>query len=130
MFYFCKKYWEKIGGEHICVHVDETPLTTHKNGVGSISSSNIVWVIGAVDIEKRMCCLEFLPSRSTNDVKKFIDKNIEIGSNVSTDCLASYNFLNKIGINHFRVNHSKRFKEYDGTNTSSLMCYIAVEGGL
>ncbi|KRH94468.1 hypothetical protein M153_247000897 [Pseudoloma neurophilia] len=49
----------KIGGDVIIVHVDETGITTRKYGRGRHRPSNSVWIIGGVDIYSRKVFLKF-----------------------------------------------------------------------
>ena len=64
--------------------------------------------------------LRFLPSRGHVDVLPFINSWITRGSIITTDCLATYNILNSMGFQHYRVNHSRHLVAPDGTNTNRI----------
>ncbi|KRH92543.1 hypothetical protein M153_47170001260 [Pseudoloma neurophilia] len=108
----------KIGGDGIIVHVDETVITTRKYGRGRHRPSNSVWVIGGVDIHSRKVFLKFLPSRSRSDLYYFLGNFIERGSIIHTDCLRSYATINELGFTHFTVNHSRELITQDGVHTN------------
>ncbi|KRH93787.1 putative transposable element, partial [Pseudoloma neurophilia] len=84
----------KIGGDGIIVHVDETVITTRKYGRGRHRPSNSVSVIGGVDIHSRKVFLKFHTSRSRSDLYYFLGNFIERGSIIHTDCLGSYITIN------------------------------------
>ena len=109
---------EKIGGPEVIVHVDETAITSKKYGKGKSTPSNTVWVVGGVDINSRKLFLKFLPSKSTEDLMRFLCKYVESGSIVHTDSLPSYNAMVKCGFTHFKVNHSTGFKSPKGIHTN------------
>ncbi|KCZ77939.1 hypothetical protein H311_01042 [Anncaliia algerae PRA109] len=68
---FLENRSERLDGNGIVVHFDETTIT-HRHGVtGRHNRSNTVWVVGAVDIHTRKCFLKFLPSRSRADIFLF-----------------------------------------------------------
>ena len=77
-----------------------------------------MWVIGGVDVNARKCFLEFLPSRSKNDILKIIKSNVLEGTIIHTDCLKSYNILSACGFEHYTVNHSRGFKTRQGVHTN------------
>lgn len=115
---FLENYSQKLGGDSIIVHVDETPMTTRHGGTGRHSASNTVWVVGGVDIHTRSCFLRFLPSRSRSDLFEFLNEWVLPGSIVHTDRHRSYDTLCSLGFTHFRVNHSTEFVAPDGTHTN------------
>ncbi|KCZ77606.1 hypothetical protein H311_01380 [Anncaliia algerae PRA109] len=115
---FVERKSEKLGGNGIVIHFDETPIT-HRHGLtGRHNRSNTVWVVGAVDIFSRKCFLKFLPSRSRSDLFHFFTTWILPGSVVHTDCHRSYNTLNTLGFTHFTVNHSRNLVSPDGIHTN------------
>ena len=97
LFYFIRKYSCKLGGEGVTVHLDETALTKPHGDKGKRVRSQTVWIIGAVDVINKKAFLEFLPSRGHVDTLPFVTDNIEEGSTVHTDCLATYRILSEMG---------------------------------
>ena len=118
ILYFLDKNSNKIGGEGIVIHFDETPITSRHGNTGRYMPSNTVWVVGAINIYTRGSFLKFLPSRSRNDLFHFLNEWILPGSVVHTDCLASYNTLSSLGFTHFSVNHSRNLISPDGIHAN------------
>lgn len=115
---FLDKFSNKVGGSGVVIHFDETPITSRHGDIGRNIPSNTVWVVGAVDIYSRKCFLKFLPSRSREDLFRFLTEWVLPGSVVHTDCHRSYLTLSSLGFEHFTVNHSRNLVGPDGIHTN------------
>ena len=51
-------------------------------------------------------------NRNTNTIRKIIKKHIKPGSKIYSDSQKAYQRLEKLGIKHVCINHSKRNIEY------------------
>lgn len=120
IFEFMDCYSTPFDSDTVNLHLDETPITHRHGHQGTMSRSNTVWVIGVVDIFNRKCVLKFLPSRGHRDIVPFVDNWIARGVEITTDGLASYRILGRMGFLHNTVNHSRHLVAPDGTNTNRI----------
>ena len=102
----------KIGGKGRVVEIDECLLHRRKYHVGRAKESG--WVLGGVErprtpTEKPRIFLVSVPNRQQNTLEEYIQRWVEPGTIIITDCLASYNHLDELGYYHFTVNHSENF---------------------
>ena len=102
----------KIGGTGRVVEIDECLLHRRKYNVGRGKESG--WVLGGVErprtpTEKPRIFLVSVPNSQQNTLEEYIQRWVEPGTIIITDCLASYNHLDELGYYHFTVNHSQNF---------------------
>jgi hypothetical protein len=53
-----------------------------------------IWLFGGIDMTIKAICLDVVPERNTINLKYFIKKHIEPGSNITHDGWSGYTFLN------------------------------------
>ena len=67
--------------------------------------------------------LEICPGnkRDSRTLLALIEKHVEPGTTIFTDCWRAYNGLTELGFPHYTVNHSKHFVDPDtGTHTQMI----------
>jgi transposase-like protein len=110
-----------IGGPGIIVQIDECKLGKRKYHRGHKVEG--VWVIGGVEkTEKRAVFLESVPDRSADTLLSVISRRVARDSIIHTDMWKSYEKIEeKLGIEHFTVNHSENFKDPEtGVHTNAI----------
>ncbi|CAG8667465.1 8385_t:CDS:2 [Cetraspora pellucida] len=81
------------------------------------------WIVGIIQHTKNIknkakinsiqkCYFEIVENRNTETIYRIIKKRIKKGSNVYTDSWKSYCDIEKYGIKHKQVNHSKKILNY------------------
>lgn len=81
-----------------------------------------VWILGLIETATNKIILYPVENRTEATLVGIILKHVEAGSTVLTDGWSSYLNLNKLGMNHFNVNHKKTFKQvYVHTITKEKM---------
>ena len=100
----------KIGGEGKVVQIDESKFGKRKYHKGHHVEGQ--WVFGGVESDSRKCFLIAVEKRDEATLLTIIEKWIELGKVIISDCWKAYcNLLNslieKYGYRHFTVNHSK-----------------------
>ena len=118
----------KIGGKNVIVEVDESKFGKRKfNRRHHVEG---VWVIGLVErTEKRKIILISVKKRDSATINEIILKYVMPGSIVYTDGWRGYNSLKTLGFEHFVVDHSVSFVDYETkvhTNTIEG-CWSAVK---
>src|SRR5690242_4479546 len=111
---------QKIGGDGIIVEVDESKFGRRKYHRGRRVDGT--WVIGGIEktTEKR-CFLVKVQKRDEKTIKEIIEKYIEKGSIVHTDCWRGYLHIDELGVTHKTVNHSKHFTDPEtGVHTNTI----------
>ena len=97
----------KIGGPGLIVEIDEAKFGKRKYNRGRTVDGN--WVLGGICRETRGIFLVKVEKRDKNTLIPLIEKYVEKGSTIITDCWASYNSLDQLGYKHKTVNHSENF---------------------
>jgi transposase-like protein len=111
---------EKIGGNDIIVEIDESKFGRRKYHRGKRVEG--VWVIGGVEkTEDKRCFLKVVEKRNHETIKELIERYVEKGSIVRTDCWKGYNGIDKLGVTHQTINHSINFTDPEtGVNTNTI----------
>lgn len=129
IFYLIKKYNEnnkfKIGDSKIPIQVDETVIIKGKLLTSPSTMKddikNAVWIVGGVEEKSNRIRLEIVPNRKLNTMKKWFENNVNKYSMVKTDSHKSYpGAIKHINGTHEIVNHSKGFKNENGTTTNLI----------
>jgi len=107
----------KIGGPGIIVQIDEALIGRRKYNRGRVIPGT--WVIGMIDGAGELR-LEVAPDRSAASLEAIISRNVEVGSEVHTDCWRGYNGLVRLGYDHKTVNHSVEFVSDEGAHTQRI----------
>jgi len=111
----------KMGGQGSVVEVDEAMIGRRKYNRGRLVPST--WVLGIIDVHTRELRIEVCPGnrRDAKTLLAIIDKHVEAGTTVMTDCWRSYENLTAEGFNHLTVNHSCHFVNPDTwANTQTI----------
>jgi hypothetical protein len=116
----------KIGGEGKVVEIDEACLRRRKYKKGR--SKRELWVVGGIEREhnrgeKRRIFLEVVGDRSSQTLLEVIERRVEKGALIITDCWGGYNSLKNMGYTHLTVNHSKNL-----VDPESAACTNTIEG--
>ena len=98
---------QKIGGPGFIVEIDEAKFRKRKYNRGRVVDGN--WVLGGICRETRSIFLIKVEKRDKETLIPLIEKYVEKGSTVITDCWASYQCLNDLGYKHETVDHSENF---------------------
>ena len=109
---------EKIGGPGKVVQIDESKVGKRKYHRGHRVDGQ--WIFGGVEEESRKCFLVPVEDRSEATLLPFIQKWIEPGTLIVSDCWKSYSNLEKNGYFHQTVNHSKEFVNEEGFHTNKI----------
>ena len=78
------------------------------------------WVFGGVEQDSRKCFLVAVERRDEETLLPIIQKWIEPGTIIVSDCWKAYCNLEKHGYVHRTVNHSKEFVNENGDNTNKI----------
>ena len=103
------------------VEVDETKVGSRKNHKGRMVDG--CWVFGMVCRKTGELRLEVCPEnrRDQNTLLNLIEKHVEKGTTVMSDCWKGYNNLSSNGYEHLTVNHSKNFVDpVTGAHTQQI----------
>ena len=116
----------KFGGPGKLVVIDETVLAKRKyhHAQGQPSARATCLVLGIYDVEKKEGTLQFLQSRTCDEVLPKILSAVEVGSVIHTDERATYASLPAHGYVHRTVSHSETFKAHDGTHINHVLSYF------
>ncbi|CAG8477413.1 4456_t:CDS:1, partial [Scutellospora calospora] len=100
----------KIGGKGIIVEIDESKFARRKYHRGRRVDS--VWVIGGIErTEEKRVFLIIVEKRDKETIREIIEKYVEKGSIIHTDCWKGYIGIEDLGIIHGTVNHSIYFTD-------------------
>lgn len=100
----------KIGGPGVEVEIDETKIGKRKYNRGRHVDGQ--WVFGGRETNDRSKIFMVpVADRTKETLVGLIEKWIEKGSIIVSDCWASYRCLGEIGYVHKTVNHSETFKD-------------------
>ena len=113
----------QIGGVNCTVEIDEAKFGKRKYNRGRLVEGT--WVFGGICKETRECFFVPLPQehgRTEESLLGLIKKHIRPGSIIHSDCFSSYNNIEqKLGHQHFTVNHSENFVDPDtGCHTNTI----------
>ena len=100
---------QQIGGPEFLIQIDETLVSRRKNHVGRVLLHE--WIIGGIIPETKEFFCQRVPDRTSNTLRRVIEKNVKFGTIIVTDCWSGYNFLNNpnSGYFHLTVNHTYNF---------------------
>jgi transposase-like protein len=112
------KQSQRIGGERIRVQIDESKIGKRKYHKGHFVEGQ--WVFGGIEEDTRKAFLVPVEDRSEKTLISIIQKWIEPGSIIISDCWKGYFNLNKYGYIHETVNHSKEFVNEEGSHTNKI----------
>ena len=98
---------QKIGGPGLTVEIDEAKFGKRKYNRGRVVEGN--WVFGGICRETKSIFLVKVEKRDKETLIPLIEKYIEKGSIIISDCWAAYKCLDKLGYKHQTVNHSENF---------------------
>ena len=111
----------KIGGNGCVVQVDEMKFGKRKHNVGRIVDGS--WIFGAIDDETNELRIEVCTEnqRSSEVLHSLILKQVEVGTEIRSDCWRGSLNLEKHGYFHATVNHSENFVNPDtGVHTQKI----------
>lgn len=113
----------KIGGPGKVVQIDESKFGKRKYNRGRVIEG--YWVLGMVEDKSDDLRLEVCPNniRSAEILVPLIQKHVEEGSIIHTDCWRAYDCLPQYGYIHKKVNHSdpvNKFVAPDGVHTQRI----------
>ena len=112
---------EPIGGNGIEVEIDESKFGKRKYYRGHRVEGQ--WIFGGREkYNKKKVFMIPVHNRKQNTLIPLIQKWIQPGSIIHSDCWKSYNKLSKLGYTHITVNHSKEFM-----NVSNAACTNSIE---
>lgn len=106
----------RIGGPGHTIECDEAKFGKRKYNVGRIIEGQ--WVLGMIDLGTAAVPLplgdlrvEICPDnrRNAETLIPLIEKHVEPGSTIVSDCWGAYNNLDQRGYNHLTVNHTYNF---------------------
>ena len=107
-----------IGGDGIVVEIDETKIskkTTNKEDI---------WIFGGIErTQEKKIFLIRVKDRKSTTLSEEIIKYIKSGSIINSDMWKGYCNSEELGFNHFKVNHSKYFRDPE-----SGACTNTIEG--
>jgi len=110
---------KKVGGPGKTVEIDESKFGKRKYHRGKRVEG--AWVFGGIERESRESFFEVVADRSAETLIPIIQKYIEPGTTIISDCWKAYSSLSTIGYTHLTVNHSKEFKNKEtGAHTNSI----------
>ncbi len=99
----------KVGGSGSVVEVDEMKFGKRKYNVGRVIEGS--WIVGIIDHDTNDLRIEICPNnvRDENNLLRIINKHVEKGTTIMTDCWKSYNGLTSDGFNHLTVCHKYNY---------------------
>ncbi|KAG0441664.1 hypothetical protein DMUE_0881 [Dictyocoela muelleri] len=95
----------QIGRVNKEVQIDEPLFNRRKYNRGRFKLP--YWVFGGIESESKKCFLHIVSDRSQNTLHSIIKNEIMQGSDVVTDGWKGYKNIDKLGYNHFIVNHKE-----------------------
>jgi len=85
----------KIDGNNCIVEIDEAKFGKRKYNRGRVVDGN--WVLGGICRENKQVFLQVVGKRDKQTLLPIIEKYVEKGKTIMTDCWASYKDLEKMG---------------------------------
>lgn len=105
--FYDKDSIKKIGGINYTVEIDEAKFGKRKYNRGRVVEGQ--WVLGGICRETKESFLVPVQDRTAETLLSLIEKHVEKGSTIHTDCFKSYDRLEEAGYKHLTVNHSQNF---------------------
>lgn len=109
---------QKLGGPGKYVEIDESKIGKRKYYRGHHVEGQ--WVFGGIERDSRKCFIIAVEDRSEATLLPLIEKYIEKGTTIISDCWKGYINLRKHGYEHITVNHSKEFVNSEGFHTNKM----------
>jgi len=104
----------KLGGPDRTVEIDESKFGRRKYHRGHRVDG--CWVFGGVEKESGRVFMEVVENRKAETLIPLLEKWVEKGTTVISDCWKAYE-----GFEHLKVNHSLNFKDPEtGAHTNSI----------
>jgi transposase-like protein len=93
----------KIAGPGSVVEVDEMKFGKRKYNVGRVIEGS--WLVGIIHHDTNELRIDICPNnvRDANNLLRIINKHVEKGATIMTDCWKAYNVLTADGFNHLTV---------------------------
>ena len=109
---------EKLGGNGKVVQIDESKFGKRKYHRGHHVEGQ--WVFGGIEQDSRKCFLVAVEKRDEQTLLPIIQKWIEPGTVIVSDCWKAYSKLEAHGYEQRTVNHSREFVNKDGDHTNKI----------
>lgn len=109
---------EKLGGKGKVVQIDESKFGKRKYHRGHHVEGQ--WVFGGIEEGSRKCFVVAVEKRDEQTLLPIIQKWIEPGTIIVSDCWKAYSTLEKHGYEHRTVNHSVEFVNKEGDHTNKI----------
>jgi hypothetical protein len=106
------------------VEVDESQIYHRKYNRGRLynTESQRLWIVGGVCRRTRQAFMVRVPNRKINVIDYLLETRIELGSILVTDCARVYtNVKNRLGIDHYSVNHKLHFVDPNNSEINTNM---------
>ena len=112
----------EFGGPGVVVQIDESLVAKRKYHVGR--EVNQQWVFGLYDTNTKRGHIELVDDRKAETLLPIIQKYVKPGSTIFSDQWAAYRDLQRLGYQHYTVNHSQNFVDpVTGTCTNAIEAY-------
>lgn len=111
----------RMGGDGKVVEVDECKIGRRRYERGGVVEGQ--WVVGLIERESREVRLEVRADskRDAETLLGLIEKHVEPGTTIISDCWKGYSCLSSAGYKHLTVNHSENFVDPEsGACTNSI----------
>ena len=109
---------EKLGGYGKVVQIVESKFGKRKYHRGHHVEGQ--WVFGGIEEDSRKCFLVAVEKRDEQTLLPIIQKWIEPGTIIVSDCWKAYSKLETHGYEHRTVNHSREFVNKEGDHTNKI----------
>lgn len=113
---------DKMGGVGHSVFIDETKFAKRKNGKGRRAKG--CWVFGMVSgnpAERGRVIVVPVANRRSETLIPIIQKYVQPGTTIISDCWPAYSRLEEVGFPHLTVNHSVEFVDREtGVHTQAI----------
>lgn len=109
----------KIGGPGHTVEIDECKIGRRKYHRGRVVEGT--WILGLIDIHTKDLRLAICPDnkRDKDTLLTLINKHVEKGTTIHTDCWKGYAGLTEENFTHLTVNHQYQFVDPDTSATTN-----------
>lgn len=116
---YCVRQSEKIGGNGVVVEIDESKFGKRKYNRGHHVEGQ--WVFGGIERGTGKCFLVPVEKRDRATLIPLIQKYINPGSIIISDCWRAYDVLSEYDFEHLKVNHSVNFVDpQSGAHTNTV----------